>query len=172
MGHKVLKPFRYSSDGLNSKDTAVDEVIHDLPAEHVSGLTREGYIEPETASKVAGDAILSADHAGSVDSDKAVKDEGVIAAAGISDGHVGAPEAASIIDAHKLTADSDPVVIQAAQDEKAAHEAGVAGFDPKSPEALADAAETVRTDPFDHDDDSRPGGSKPKAERKKPTDKA
>lgn len=147
MGHKVLKPFNYSEDGINSRRTAVDEVLENVKPEIAQGLVDEGFISAditgEAASKVAGEAIVRTDLAGTVDSDKAVKEEAAVAKAGISDGKIGAPEAATIVDAHKLTDLSDPAVVEAAQAEKAAHEAGDQTFDPKSPEATAAAAASV-----------------------------
>jgi hypothetical protein len=162
MTHKVLKPFPYAPDGKNTREARVDEVLTDIPVGSVDGLISEGYIAnaaaAETLSKIAGDAMVSADLAGAVDSDKAVKEEAASAQARISDGHIGAPEAATIVDAHVLTDLSDPVAVQAAQDEKAAHEAGDTNFDPKAPENVAAAAEKV-----DGDADDKKGGRAPKA---------
>lgn len=167
MAHKVLKSFPYAADGFNSRNTVAGEVIKGIPAGVVAGLIAEGYIADasaaETLSKVAGDAMVGADLAGVVDSDKAVKQEAADAASRISDGHIGAPEAATIVDAHKLTPLSDPVTVQAAQDEKAAHEKGDADFDPKAPENVAAAADKVERDPLDHDGNGKKGGSAPKS---------
>ena len=150
MGHKVLKPFAYAPDGKNTRDATVDQILTDIPVGSIGGLIAEGFIssasDAELRSKVAGEAMVNADLAGTVDSDKAVKEEAADAKARISDGHIGAPEAATIVDAHKLTDLSDPVTVQAAQDEKAAHEKGDADFDPKAPENVAAAADKVEAD--------------------------
>ncbi len=174
MAHRVVKPFPYAEDGMKTRQTTVDEVLQNVDPAHVDGLVRAGYIvadggAAETLSKVAGEAIAAADHAGIVDSDKAVKQDMASAQSRISDGNIGAPEARTILDAHALTPLSDPVTVAAAQAEKEAHEKGDTTFDPKSPEAVAAAKETVEAEAeaadktgasaFDHDGDGKPGGA-------------
>ena len=146
MAHKALKAFDYSHDGINSRRAEEGDELTDLPPANIAGLIAEGFIAPEVASKIAGETMLSGDLSGQVDSDKAVKEEAASARSRISDGKIGEPEAASIIEAHALTENSDPAVIAAAQAEKDAHEAGDADFDPKSPEAIAAAKKKAAED--------------------------
>lgn len=49
----VLKPFRYSSDGVNSKPLAEGDDASDVPAELLPGLIAEGFVGEEKAVATA-----------------------------------------------------------------------------------------------------------------------
>lgn len=152
--HKVLKSFPFAKDGLNTEDTVVDEEI-EVSAAHAPGLIAAGYIAnaavAETASKIAGETLAAGDHAGTVDSELAVHQEMNDAKARISDGKIGEPEARAIVDAHKLEPLPAAALVQAALDEKAAHEVGDTDFDPQAPAAVAAAQAKI-----DGEDDADP----------------
>lgn len=164
--HKVLKPFPFAKDGLTTEDTRVDEEI-EVSADAAPGLIAAGYISnaaiSETASKIAGETLAAGDHAGTVDSDLAVHQEMNDAKSRISDGKIGEPEAWTILDAHKLEPLPSPAVVQAAQDEKAAHQAGDADFEPKAPENVAAAQAKVESEGDEDKDDAKKSSKKPAA---------
>ncbi len=98
--YTVTKDFDYSEDGFTSKPVKAGEEI-DVRDGLSVGLIAEGFIAngaaAETASKVAGASIKNAD-LGDVVSDTAkVKGKIATAEAGISDGHIGEPEASAIV---------------------------------------------------------------------------
>jgi hypothetical protein len=163
MGHKVLKPFPFAEDGVTTRQTKKDEVLENLHPDVAAGLIAEGYISAEAQSKLAGEAIAAADHAGTVDSDLAVHQQIDSAKDRISDGLIGAPEARQIVGEHALGPLPAAEVVQAAQDEKAAHDKGDATFDPKSPEAVADATAKVEAGT----DDAKVAADKAAAEKAK-----
>lgn len=105
MAHKVLKPFPFAEDGHTTRQVKIDEILHNIEPGLVPGLIEAGYIvaatSDELASKAAGEAIAAAAHTG-VDSQAAVDADMAQAKAHISDGLIGAPEAAAIVDQHKV----------------------------------------------------------------------
>jgi hypothetical protein len=98
--HTVKSAFPYSEDGLTSKDMKPGDEIT-VRDDLVEGLVAGGFIDPELASKVAGAAIKEADLSEVVTDTQAVTDKIATAEAGISDGHIGKPEAAAIVDENK-----------------------------------------------------------------------
>ncbi len=103
--HKVTKDFDYAEDGINTKTVKAGDEIEVNP-DIATGLIAEGFIAngaaAETASKVAGKAIKDADLSEVVNDTDAVKDKIATAEAGISDGHIGQPEAAAIVDENRV----------------------------------------------------------------------
>jgi hypothetical protein len=123
---KVLRDFNYSVDG-NNRFTALagedtDSYENKVPASAIEA--------PEIASKMAGEAAASGDYAGQVDDVEAVKRRVESARAGISDGKIGAPEMAQILDDHRVTPLTDQQTLDDAQAQ--ADKAGKGAKAPKS----------------------------------------
>ena len=101
----ATKQFDYSPDGHSTTTVKPGDEV-DVREDMVSGLLTEGFIADgsaaETASKVAGAAIKHADLSDVVSDTEAVRTKIDQAEAGISDGHIGGPEAAALVHEHAV----------------------------------------------------------------------
>lgn len=60
MKYSVLKPFRYSLDGISLKDANEGDVVENLPQGTTIGLLDEGYIAPFDADAEYQAALIAA----------------------------------------------------------------------------------------------------------------
>jgi hypothetical protein len=119
--HKVAKDFDHSHDGVNVRRVKAGEEVEIHP-DHVAGLIQEGFIHPEVASKLAGAAVKGANLSEVVNDTSAVDQKIATAEVGISDGHIGKPEADAIVDQHRVIDTLPAVGENIVEAEKPAHD--------------------------------------------------